>query len=978
VADRLWAEWISQVLETAGYRVQVRAWDHVPGTNWPALVQAALTGGCRLLAVLSPAYLRSVRSAAEWQAVWAVDMDGQQRRLIPVLVESCEPAMLGLVAARGWIDLTGLTGPGDGEAARARLLEGVAAAEKGRVPPDGWLTLPTRSPPAVAAAEMGGSIRFPGQAPTVWGLPVELPPNPRFVGREAELAGLRERLTQAGRAAVVLDRPTSPSPPSGLRAQAMYGWGGVGKTELALKYVYRYACGYDLVWWIRAEQATLVVASLAGLAARLGLASQDTDGDTAAAAAVEALRVGRPYGRWLVVVDNAVDPSDLFGLLQAAENCQRGHLLVTSRNPEWAGRAWAVEVAVLPRADSIALLRSHCPGLTDAEAGQLAEVLGDLPLAVEQAGAWLAASGMSVPDYLVALQAETRELLTRGVPDRYPLVVAATWNLALDRIGPDEPAVVDLLHLAGFFGPEPIPLALFQILPELAEESDQPSVPPHGAASEKIRTHSQLAELAEVAVSRLRFADTVARVRALGLGKVEKETLILHRLTQSVLRDHVSSERGNALRTTAVRLLDAVLPEEIAGNPVGWPIWARLLPHVLTLATHSAGDDQLLLGLADGAARYLTELGQLTQAISLFGRTLAERRRVLGGDHPDTLTSQFNLARAYESAGRLAEAVDLFELTLNDRIRVLNTDHRDTLAAQNRLAGAYQQVGRVDDAIALYKQTVLDRTRVLGKDHPDTMGSQCNLAHTYLSAGRLAEAIALYEHTLADQTRVLAADHPDILSAWGNLAGAYQQVGRVDEAIALFERTLAGQTRVLGTDHPDTLASRGNLARAYLSGGQTAEAVSLHEQTLADFERALGDEHPFTLTARNNLARAYQQVGRVDEAIALFERTLVDRTRVMGNVHPATLTVRLHLAGAYQQVGRADDAVALYKQTLADVERVWGAGHPFTAVITGNLARVRRETTLDDADSSPSSMKNVSDHHNPVRDPPKAPKENKD
>jgi tetratricopeptide (TPR) repeat protein len=996
-ADRQWAEWISQVLEVAGYRVRVQAWDLVPGTDWPALIQAGLTGGARLLAVLSPAYLQSVGAAAEWQAVWAADMDGRRRRLIPVLVEPCEPAALGLIATRSWIDLTGLAGPGDDEAARARLLDGVAAAAQGRVLPAGPLTLPTRGAAVdVVAAEVGGGIRFPGRVPAVWGVPDELPRNPRFVGREAEFAGLREGLTLAGRAAVVADGPTSHSQPSWVGAQAMYGWGGVGKTELALEYAYRYRGEYDVVWWIRAERPALVVASLARLAAGLGLAGSAVGGNAAAAAAVEALRVGQPYDRWLVVVDNAVDPSDLLGLLQAAENCEQGHLLVTSRNPEWAGRARAVEVAVLPRSDSIALLRAHCPGLSGTEAGRLAEELGDLPLAVEQAGAWLAAGGMSVPDYLAALRAETRELLARGVPDRYR-AVAAAWNLALERIGPDEPAVADLLHLAGFFGPEPIPLELFQFLPGLAYEPGQPPGPSQDAAATG-RSGSQplLAALAEVSASRLRFHDTVARVRALGLGKVEDGTLTLHRLTQSVLRDHLPPERRAGLEATAVRLLAAVLPDEIAGHPAGWPAWARLLPHVLALIhTHGAPDGQLL-GLADGAARYLAERGQLHPAIGLFERTLADRIRLLGPKHPDTLTSQLNLARAYEAAGRPAEAVVLFEQTRTGRTGVLGADHPDTLAAQHSLAGAYQQAGRADEAIALYRQTVLDRTRALGEDHPDTLGSQGNLAHAYLSAGRLAEAIALYERTLDGQTRVLGADHPDTLAARGNLARAYQQAGRADDAIALFERTLDGQTRVLGVDHPDTLASRANLAGAYLSGGRTDEAITLHGQALADCERILGGEHPFTLAARANLAGAYRQVGRVDEAITLFERTLADcerilggehpftlaaranladayrqvgrvdeaivllertlsdRSRLLGDAHPATLSVRVRLAGAHRQAGRADEAITLYEQARTDVERVWGADHPSMSVIIGNLTRLRRDATPGDADSPPS------------------------
>ena len=158
-------------------------------------------------------------------------------------------------------------------------------------------------------------------------------------------------------------------------------------------------------------------------------------------------------------------------------------------------------------------------------------------------------------------------------------------------------------------------------------------------------------------------------------------------------------------------------------------------------------------------------------------RTLADRERVLGETHPDTLTSRNNLASAYQAAGRLDEAIPLYERTLADRERVLGETHPDTLASRNNLASAYQAAGRLAEAIPLYERTLADCERVLGETHPDTLGSRNNLAGAYQAAGRLAEAIPLYERTLADCERVLGETHPDTLTSRNNLASAYQAPG---------------------------------------------------------------------------------------------------------------------------------------------------------------------------------------------------------
>ena len=297
------------------------------------------------------------------------------------------------------------------------------------------------------------------------------------------------------------------------------------------------------------------------------------------------------------------------------------------------------------------------------------------------------------------------------------------------------------------------------------------------------------------------------------------------------------------------------------------------------------------------------------------------------------------------------DSIELYEQVLADRVRVLGPDHPDTLTTRNNLAGAYYFAGRFGEAIELLGRVLADRVRVLGPDHPDTLTTRNNLAGAYYFAGRFGEAIELLGRVLAERERVLGPDHPDTLTTRNNLAFAYHSAGRFGEAIELLGRVLAERERVLGPDHPDTLTTRNNLAFAYHSAGRFGEAIELFERVLADQERVLGPDHPGTLTTRNSLAGAYEDVGRFGEAIELFERVLADQERVLGPDHPDTLNARDNLALAYDAVGRLAEAINVWEELLPDCRRLLGPEHPLTKLVQKNLEAAKRKMNPPDAPS---------------------------
>jgi tetratricopeptide (TPR) repeat protein len=569
--------------------------------------------------------------------------------------------------------------------------------------------------------------------------------------------------------------------------EALHGMGGVGKTQLAVEYGYRFAGDYELCWWIDSEQPELIGEQLTGLAVALGLV--EADAETPAALAVLTSYLGQ-HDRWLLIFDNAAGPAAVSGWLPSGP----GHVLITSRHHMWGGVAEPVSVDVFVRAESVALLRRHVPPLTEADADRLADALGDLPLAVAQAAGLLAETGMSISQYLENFAQHAAELTAEGTSTAYPVSLAAAARLSSIRLEEEDPAAVQLLRLCAFLAPEPVPLDLF-------------SAAPHGLLPKP---------LAATVQDQLAFRRSVGRIARYGLARLG-DGPILHRLIQAILRDQLGPSDRDTSRTLVDRLLIAARPDD-GTTPALWPRWAQLLPHILAADPASTSNDDLRY-LAYCAVWHLHTRRDTRAALPLARHLHQQWDHRHGADDLYTLMAASNLAWVFRDIGEYERAQELDEDTLARRRRVLGEDHPDTLSSASNLAVDLLQVGEYERARELDEDTLARRRRVLGADDADTLSSASNLANSLLQVGEYERARELDEDTLARRRRVLGADHPDTLSSANKLAGAYQSAGDLGRAISLYEETLVDRERVLGPDHPDTLASRTNLAGAYLVTG---------------------------------------------------------------------------------------------------------------------------------------------------------------
>ena len=337
------------------------------------------------------------------------------------------------------------------------------------------------------------------------------------------------------------------------------------------------------------------------------------------------------------------------------------------------------------------------------------------------------------------------------------------------------------------------------------------------------------------------------------------------------------------------------------------------------------------------------EVGRLPEAIAMLERVRDARIAKLGPDHPETLTTLCGLALAYQAVGRLPEAIALLERVRDAQIAKLGPNHPDTLKMLGNLATAYKDAGKLPGAITPFERVRDGMIAKFGPDHPDTLATLNSLAIAYEDAGKLPEAIALFERVRDAQIAKLGPDHPNTLTTLNNLAATYRDAGKLPEAIALHERVRDARIAKLGPDHPGTLTTLGNLAWAYQSVGKLPEAITLFERVRDAQIAKLGPDHPDTLTTLHNLALAYQAVGRLPEAIALFERVRDAKIAKLGPDHPDTLTTLNNLAGAYQAAGKLPEAIALLERVRDAQIAKLGPDHPSTLATLNNLAVAYRD-----------------------------------
>ena len=541
------------------------------------------------------------------------------------------------------------------------------------------------------------------------------PRNPNFIGRQDLLLALRSQLSQAGITALV---------PIALR-----GLGGVGKTQVALQYVHEFSADYDLICWVSGEVPSQLRNGLAALAPDLDI---PTGGDLemTLTAVCDALTRGGQYSRWLLVVDNAGEPETLMPYLPQAG----GQILVTSRTQTWGGYATMYQVGEFTREESISLIQLRGSNISEADADRLADRLGDLPIAVEQAAAWQAETGMSVDTYLSLLDKQMSRLLAENPPEGYKLSIVAAWTLAFEDLREHAPEAATLVQLCAFLGPDPIPYALLWSFRRAAGLSP---------------------ELESMLRDEFSFHRAVRQAGQRALLKVDPgaQTLTEHRLVQVVLRERLDAAQRAEMVTLVWRLLIAANP----GRPddqSNWDMLATINSHLGPTGLIEY-DDPAARGVIIDQIRFLYNRGDQWGSRELGEEAVRRWRESPGASDEQTLVACRLLGIARRELGLVEAALEINEDTLNKTRAVFGEDHEHTLVTANsyacdlRIAGAYAEALERDQA--LYAK----HKAVFGENEDATFRSAHNLAVDMRLNGRYREAYELDQENYRRRREVL-------------------------------------------------------------------------------------------------------------------------------------------------------------------------------------------------------------------------------
>ncbi len=767
-------------------------WELVPGQPWVqgmarGLDQAASCAVC--LGSKTPAgwFQREIGKALNRQT------QEESFGVIPVLLPGGDPSSVkDFVELNTWVDLR--KGLNDEEAMQ-RLVRGIQGQRPGRA-----------------------SKKQRDEHPL---FTVPLPDNPFFTERGNELAELQDLLQKRGVAAIT-------------------GMGGMGKTQTASKYAYRHRDEYPAVLWVRAENEETLYADFTRLAALLNLPESTAQEQKLVVEAVKRWLHEQP--RWLLVLDNVVDLKFVSEFTRKAD--PKGHHILVTTQSQATGAIRSKDLPLMNNemGASLLLRRAGLIGpdapLTEAQpenietAKGISEKLGGLPLALDQAGAYISETECGVSGYRELLNDKLPELLARrGDLDNEHESVARTFVKSLEELAKRNPAAADLVKATAFLAPDAIPEEIF------TDGASQFTGPLQAAASDKLAWNEAIG-----ATLRFSLLDRDA----------DRKTISVHRTVQAVVRWNMGKEEYRSWAEQVVRAVNAAFPDPVFEN---WPDCERLLPHAQVCANLIVALDISVEGtsrLLNQAGYYLKKRARYAEAESLYRRALAIGEKTLGPNHPEVAIAVNNLAALLKATNRLAEAEPLMRRTLAIWEKGFGPDHPQVATGLNNLALLQQATNRLAEAEPLMRRA-LEIDQKSGPDHPSVARDLINLAQLLRVTNRLAEAEPLMRRALAIDEKAYGPDHPDVAIDLNNLALLLEDTNRLSEAEPLRRRAVNIGETSLGPDHPDLAVWVNNLALLLKATNRLDEAEPLYRRALAIFEASLGPDHPSTITVRANL-----------------------------------------------------------------------------------------------------------------------------
>ena len=676
---------------------------------------------------------------------------------------------------------------------------------------------------------------------TLWNIPYRR--NPFFTGREEVLMHLHTMLHSGNIAASV---------------QAVSGLGGIGKTHIAVEYAHRFRDDYSSVFWVRAETRESLLADVVTLATLLNLSEKDEQDQMRSVQAVKLWL--EKQTNWLLILDNVEDFALLADILPSQN---KGHIVLTSRAQATGAFAQDIRLKEMEREEGALLLLRRAKVLSpstkleevsetlQATARELSQLLGGLPLALDQTGAYIEETGCSLAEYQACYQLRQGSLLDRrgAMGGDHPHSMSITLSFCFEKVTSAHPAAGDLLTLCAFLAADDIPEEIFT---EGGSELGQ--------------------NLQSVTSNPLMLNETLALLRKYSLlsRNPETKTFAIHRLVQVVLKERMNQEMQQYWAERTVRVVNRAFPD--GQEPTTWSRCERYLAHA-EMCAHLIEQHEMTFSeagrLLQQTGIYLMERGHYEQAESMLRKARVVQEQVLGQEHLEVAKMCNKLGELCMYRYDYLQAQTFFEQALTIHQKGQEPEHPDVAECLNNLAVLYASQEKYAQAEIHLQQALSIRERILGSKHPDVAQSLHNLARVYLNQGKYTQAEQLDQRALEMCEELLGSEHVYVAVCLSSLARLSFDQGRLAHAESLYQRALTIREQHLGREHPRTAQSLDGLARLYYEQERYDQAEPLFQRVLDIRERELGREHPDTVVARKSYANVLRKLKREEEAIGL-------------------------------------------------------------------------------------------------------------
>jgi tetratricopeptide (TPR) repeat protein len=830
--DEEQAKWIVEVLGKRGYSCFCQYKDIKPGQNFLLEMDKAIKNCERIISILSQAYMQSFHADEEWTGFLA---QKKYANIIPVRIEDFKPD--GLWGARVYIDIAGK----DKQDTEQILLDGLAHIKPA-------------SPTEIIRL---GTVKINSNLPKR---------NLDFTGREDTLCKIHQALNKNESLAL-----------------ATAGLGGIGKSQLAIEYAYRYATEYQYIWWVNAKSNATIYASLEHFALNFGLVDKESRYEY-----VDLLNVVHAWmqqtDNWLFIFDDAKDEEQLSSYLPAFSSHR--HVLITSRFAKWIHHR-ALNIDIFSETEASAFL-THRTGLVNDEfQDKLMMELGYLPLALEQAAAYIKIHEKSYEEYLkLFIRHRTKLIKEYPLKENCP-TVAITIQTSIEKI--DNIAAKELLNICVFLAPDNILLKWFDDANTYLPVDDE-----------------------------IDFNNAILNLTRYSLITSENKALRIHPLVREIVKDSLSHDKQAEYLNQCVQILVKQIDFDFS-TAESRIRFSAFFPHINSVTNGISNEDatkeiaQLYHFLGYG----YSQLADYSRALKWYEEALCIREKVLGKDHPDTATTYNNIALVYNKKGDYDKALEYCGKALDIDEKVLGKDRPDTATTYNNIAGVYNNKGDYDKALEYYGKDLAISEKILGKDHPDTAATYNNIASVYNNKGDYDRVLEYCGKALDIVEKVLGKDHPDTATTYNNIAGVYNKKGDYDKALEYYGKDLAISEKILGKDHPDTATTYNNIALVYSNKSDYDKALEYYWKALDIVKKVLGKDHPYIATTYNNIALVYGTKSDYDKALEYYWKALDIVKKVLGKDHPSTATIYNNIAVVYDNKGDHDKSLEYYNLSQA-------------------------------------------------------------